>query len=108
LTVLVTDGQLPYPYGRELTGYDVADLTETLAKAKAARVRVLVEPYTVHGRNATMVEFAGGYIAEIHAPAREYGLKHHDWGARSDGRARSPLSFSHRSSPRKNSADKFS
>ena len=71
LTVLVTDGHLPYPYGRELTGYDVADLSQTLAKAKAANVRVLVEPYTVNGRNAAMVEFPGGYIAEIHAPARE-------------------------------------
>src|SRR5690242_12938545 len=27
LTVLVTDGQLPYPYGREITGYEVTDLT---------------------------------------------------------------------------------
>jgi hypothetical protein len=71
LTVLVTDGHLPYPYGRELTGYDVADLSETLAKAKAAKVRVLVEPYTVDGRNAAMVEFPGGYIAEIHAPVRQ-------------------------------------
>src|SRR5205807_3667108 len=35
LTVLVTDGHLPYPYGREMTGYEVANLTDTLAKAKA-------------------------------------------------------------------------
>ena len=35
-TVLVTDGHLPYPYGYELTGYDVDDLSETLKKAKAA------------------------------------------------------------------------
>src|SRR5579862_8320602 len=33
LTVHVTDGQLPFPYGRELTGYEVADLAETLSKA---------------------------------------------------------------------------
>ena len=37
LTVLVTDGQLPYPYGREVTGYEVANLADTLAKAKGAR-----------------------------------------------------------------------
>ena len=30
MTVFVTDGHLPYPYGRELTGYEVADLEETL------------------------------------------------------------------------------
>jgi hypothetical protein len=36
VTVLVTDGHLPYPYGREFTGYEVADLDMTLAKAKAA------------------------------------------------------------------------
>jgi hypothetical protein len=36
LTVLVTDGHLPYPYGRETTGYEVANLTDTLTKAKAA------------------------------------------------------------------------
>src|SRR6201990_751809 len=30
LTVLATDGQLPYPYGREVTGYEVANLAYTL------------------------------------------------------------------------------
>ncbi len=50
LTVLVTDGHLPYPYGRETTGYEVANLTDTLAKAKAAGVEILVSPYTAdHG-----------------------------------------------------------
>src|SRR5499427_2536384 len=34
LTAFVTDGHLPYPYGREMTGYEVASLTETIAKAK--------------------------------------------------------------------------
>src|SRR6201995_613479 len=34
LTALVTDGHLPYPYGREITGYEVANLSDTLAKAK--------------------------------------------------------------------------
>jgi len=70
LTAFVTDGHLPYPYGRELAGYEVADLSETLTRAKAAGARVLVEPYTAERRDAALVEFPGGYIAEIHAPAK--------------------------------------
>lgn len=69
MTISVTDGHLPFPYGRELTGYEVSDLTDTLRKAKAASVTTLVEPYTSDGRTAAMVEFPGGYIAEIHATA---------------------------------------
>ncbi len=38
LTALVTNGHLPYPYGREMTGYEVANLQVTLAKAKGAGV----------------------------------------------------------------------
>jgi hypothetical protein len=30
---------------------------------------VLLEPYTADGRIAAMVQFPGGYIAEIHAAA---------------------------------------
>jgi predicted enzyme related to lactoylglutathione lyase len=67
MTVRVTDGHLPYPYGQELTGYEVSDLNATLTKAKAAGVTVLVEPYTSDHRNAALVQFPGGYIAEIHA-----------------------------------------
>lgn len=67
MTVLVTDGHLPYPYGRELTGYEVKDLQGTLTKAKASGATVLVEPYTSDGRSEAMVQFPGGYIAEIHA-----------------------------------------
>jgi predicted enzyme related to lactoylglutathione lyase len=67
LTVLVTDGHLPYPYGRELTGYEVANLAETLEKAKAAGVDVLVPVYKSDGRDAALVQFPGGYIAEIHS-----------------------------------------
>jgi predicted enzyme related to lactoylglutathione lyase len=69
VTAMVTDGHLPWPYGRELTGYEVSDLAATLVKAKAAGVTVLVPPYDVDGRRATIVRFPGGYIAEIHAPA---------------------------------------
>jgi hypothetical protein len=68
LTVLVTDGHLPYPYGREVTGYEVANLADTLVKAKASGVAVLVPPYTADQRNAAIVQFPGGYIAEIHSP----------------------------------------
>ena len=70
LTLLVTDGHLPFPYGRELTGYEVTDLTATLEKAKAAGAVVLVEPFEANGRDAAMVQFPGGYIAEIHAVSR--------------------------------------
>jgi predicted enzyme related to lactoylglutathione lyase len=66
-TVLVTDGQLPYPYGRETTGYEVSNLSETLAKAEAAGASVLVTPFESDGRDSAIVEFPGGYIAEIHA-----------------------------------------
>jgi hypothetical protein len=67
LTALVTDGHLPYPYGRETTGYEVANLADTLAKAKAAGVKILVSPYQAEERDAAVVQFPGGYIAEIHS-----------------------------------------
>jgi hypothetical protein len=70
MTVLVTDGHLVWPYGRELTGYEVANLADTLAKAKAAGVEVLVGPYAAAGRDAAMLRFPGGYIAEVHAERR--------------------------------------
>lgn len=70
ITVLVTDGHLPWPYGRELTGYEVANLAQTLAKAKAAGVDVLAGPYSADGRDAVMVRFPGGTIVEIHARRR--------------------------------------
>lgn len=69
MVVLVTDGHLPYPYGHETTGYQVSDLSSTLDKAKAAGVRVLAGPYKVDGRDAAVVDFPGGYIAEIHSAA---------------------------------------
>lgn len=66
LTVLVTDGHLPFPYGRE-AGYEVTSLPETLAKAKSAGATTLAGPYTADGRTAVLLQFPGGYIAEIHA-----------------------------------------
>jgi len=71
LTVFVTDGHLPYPYGREVTGYEVADLNATLEKAKAAGVEVLVPPYKTNERDAVLVQFPGGYIAEIHSTTKK-------------------------------------
>jgi hypothetical protein len=66
IAVLVTDGHLPYPYGRELMGYEVANLNDTLNKAAAAAVSVLVPPYSAADREAAVLQFPGGYIAEIH------------------------------------------
>jgi hypothetical protein len=71
LTVLVTDGQFPYPYGREVTGYEVANLVDTLAKAKGAGVTILVAPYQADQRQAAIVQFPGGYIAEIHSAGKK-------------------------------------
>jgi len=71
MAVLVTDGHLPYPYGREMTGYEVANLADTLGKARAAGVSVLAGPYSVDRRNSAIVQFPGGYIAEIHSAASE-------------------------------------
>lgn len=66
-TVLVTDGHLPWPYGRETTGYEVTDLAATLAKAKAAGVTVLTGPYSADGRDGAILGFPSGYVAEVHA-----------------------------------------
>jgi hypothetical protein len=71
LTAFVTDGHLPYPYGRETTGYEVANLADTLTKAKAAGVEVVVPPYKTDERDAVVVQFPGGYVAEIHSAARK-------------------------------------
>jgi predicted enzyme related to lactoylglutathione lyase len=67
LTALVTDGHLPYPYGREMTGYEVTNLTDTLTKATASGVHVLVPSYKTDERESALVQFPGGYIAEIHS-----------------------------------------
>ncbi len=67
MQVLVTDGHLPYPFGHEVMGYEVHDLSATLEKAKAAGVKLLSAPYTTDDRATAIVEFPGGYIAEIHS-----------------------------------------
>ena len=68
MVVMVTDGQLPYPYGREVAGYGVADLPAALARARATGADMLVPP-AASGPQAAMVSFPGGYVAEIHAAA---------------------------------------
>ena len=70
MAVLVTDGHLPFPYGRELMGYEVADLGQTLDKAKAAGASLLAGPYVSDGRAAAILQFPGGYVAEVHALVR--------------------------------------
>jgi predicted enzyme related to lactoylglutathione lyase len=67
--VMVSDGHLPWPYGRETTGYEVSDLAATLAKATAAGATVLVPAAVADHRASAIVQFPGGYIAEIHAAA---------------------------------------
>ncbi|WP_010545759.1 hypothetical protein [Sphingomonas elodea] len=69
MVVFVTDGLLPWPYGRDMTGYAVPDLDATLVKAKAAGVETLVQPIAAAGGRAAIVRFPGGYIAEIHSAA---------------------------------------
>jgi hypothetical protein len=70
MQVLVTDGHLAFPFGREITGNEVRDLPATLENAKAAGVKILSAPYaTDDKRMSAIVEFPGGYIAEIHSVA---------------------------------------
>jgi len=70
MAVLVTDGHLPYPYGREMTGYEVANLGDTLAKAKVAGASVLAGSNSADKRDSAIVQFPGGYIAEIHSASK--------------------------------------
>lgn len=65
--VLVSDGHLPYPYGREIAGYEVPSLAATLSKAKAAGAAILLAPVESRGREFAFAQFPGGYVAEIHS-----------------------------------------
>jgi hypothetical protein len=64
--VMITDGHLPYPFGREITGYTVANLDTTLTKATAAGATILWGPYSSAHRHSAILRFPGGYLAEIH------------------------------------------
>lgn len=68
--VFATDGQMPYPWGRETTGYEVKDLDATIWKAEALGVYVRVEPFDAAGRRSAFFEFPGGYVAEVHTPSK--------------------------------------
>lgn len=67
MNIMVTNGHLPFPYGHEMTGYEVGSLADTLAKATASGATVLLAPFGSRGRRSAFVQFPGGYIAEIHA-----------------------------------------
>ncbi|WP_157220228.1 VOC family protein [Flavisphingomonas formosensis] len=69
IVLIVSDGALPWPYGRDMTGYEVSDLKATLDKATAAGAAIVNGPYDAGDRKAAIVQFPGGYIAEIHAAA---------------------------------------
>jgi predicted enzyme related to lactoylglutathione lyase len=69
MQVMVTDGHLPYPFGHEITGYEVKDLDATIGKAKAAGANLLTTRFDGKDRSSVIVEFPGGYIAELHAAA---------------------------------------
>jgi hypothetical protein len=66
MAVMVSNGALPWPYGRDMTGYGVTDLSATLARATAAGAETLVAPHAEAERESAIVRFPGGYIAEIH------------------------------------------
>jgi type IV pilus biogenesis protein CpaD/CtpE len=54
-----------------MTGYEVTDLADTLTKAKTSGVEVLVPRYKTDEREAVVVQFPGGYIAEIHSVTKK-------------------------------------
>ncbi|HEY0266335.1 MAG TPA: hypothetical protein VGC16_06250, partial [Rhizomicrobium sp.] len=68
MTILVTDGHMPYPFGHEVSGYEIGDLDATLAKARASGATLVSQPFSGGGRRSAMLQFPGGYIAEIHQP----------------------------------------
>jgi len=68
ITAFVTDGHLPWPYGREVMGYAVGSVAETLARARDAGAAVVAGPVSANGRDSAMLQFPGGVISEIHAP----------------------------------------
>jgi predicted enzyme related to lactoylglutathione lyase len=66
MVVFVTDGKLPFPFGRETTGYGVEDLDATLDRAQKAGAKVLSPAYATAMGKTAVIEFPGGYIAEVH------------------------------------------
>src|SRR5262249_30077012 len=66
IAVLVIDGQLPYPYGREINGYGVANHTDPDNRARAGGAPVLVDQPPADARQAAIALSPGGYTADIH------------------------------------------
>jgi len=66
MQVMVSDGHLPYPFGWEMTGYEAKDLAGTLDKARSSGAKLLYGPFDAGDRDTAVVQFPGGYIAEIH------------------------------------------
>ncbi|MED5812206.1 glyoxalase [Mycolicibacterium sp. 050232] len=64
--VIGTDGQLPYPFGRESAGITVQSVADTVDKAKANGATVLWGPTTVPEGHSVIVQFPGAYVVEIH------------------------------------------
>lgn len=62
--IALTDGHLPYPYGREITGYEVSDLGVTLKKARSLGVTVLVQHYTADERISAVVKVSRPAISQ--------------------------------------------
>jgi hypothetical protein len=67
MRIMATDGQLPFPFGYEISGYEVEDLRETLAKAVSHGVTLLVSEIQLTDRHSAIVKFPGGFVAEIHS-----------------------------------------
>ena len=64
--VLANQGDWNYPYGRDTTGYTVTDVAGTIAKATASGATVRSGPYRSKDRTSVLLEFPGGYLAEVH------------------------------------------
>jgi hypothetical protein len=67
MQIMATDGHLPYPFGYDISGYEVPDLDEALGKAQTQGVAILFAPVDGDDRRTAIVKFPGGYIAEIHS-----------------------------------------
>lgn len=65
--IAVTDGQLPYPYGREVAGYQVGDMAAVITKAQSAGAHVLVPVIRSGNTTSAILQWPGGYLAEVHA-----------------------------------------
>jgi len=66
----VAAARLGYPVQMiGMVGSDLfaGQMRATLEKAKAAGVKILSQPYAASDRATAIVEFPGGYIAELHS-----------------------------------------